>query len=312
MTAPSVRVTARPRSLTRIAPAWLLLAAALVVALAACGGAASSTPSTSPDPSPASPLPPTSEPTVGEIAHATGTTDVVFRFEEGGGIVPIDFFATYAPMFTIYGDGTVIFRDLFAALPSNADGLARLSPFLTVKLTEVELQAFLRYAIGDGGLSVARGHYDGPGADLPTSTFTLTAAGTTKVVSVFAIGMERPDSVDSPVLQGLARLGERIRAFSSEVQGEVAWVPDRWRGVLTPDSLNPPRAWPWPAIVPADFAQRQEPNAPGFPVRTMSLDEVSLLGLEDIDGGFSSLTLAGPDGKAYSFALRPLLPDDQY
>lgn len=312
MTAPSVGVTARPRSFAGLRPPSLLLAAALAVALVACGGTPSPAPSNAPGPSPAGSPSPGTEPTAGGIDHPTGAADLVFRFEEGGGFVAMGFFATDAPMFVVYGDGTVIFRDPFAAPPSNADGLARLSPFLTLKLTEDQLQAFLQYAIADGGLGVARAHYDGPGADLPTSTFTLTAAGTTKVVSVFALGMERPDSVDSPVLQGLARLGERIRAFSSEVSGEVVWVPDRWRGVLTPDAQAASQDWPWPAIAPADFAQRPEPGAPRFPVRTTSPDEVALLGLDDIDGGFSGLTLAGPDGKLYSFALRPLLPDEQY
>jgi len=40
--------------------------------------------------------------------------------------------------------------------------------------------------------------------------------------------------------------------------------------------------------------------------------EVDGLGLDDVQGGFSGLALSGPDGRAYAFALRPLLPDEAY
>jgi len=43
----------------------------------------------------------------------------------------------------------------------------------------------------------------------------------------------------------------------------------------------------------------------------MTADEVEALGIEPFTGGFQGLTLIGPDdGKAYSFSLRPLLPDE--
>ncbi|HSO30719.1 MAG TPA: hypothetical protein VLS28_12525 [Candidatus Sulfomarinibacteraceae bacterium] len=290
----------------------LLLVAVASIMLAACGTAASPGPTTTPAPSPGpsgSPVVPPSSP---PIEHATGRTDVVFRFEEGGGFVPVGFFATEAPIFTLYGDGTVIFKDGNAAPPPEADGIIRTPPYRTIILTEIQIQAFLRAAISDGGLGVARDFYESPGADLPTATFTITAGGTTKVVSVLALGMDRGDGPDTQVLQALAGLGDRIRDFGREVDGEQVWAPDRWRGVLTPDAFGPPRAWPWPDVSPVDFIQHSEPEAPRFPVRTMSPDEIALLGLDDIEGGFSSLSLSGPDGGTYLFALRPLFPDEPY
>jgi hypothetical protein len=76
--------------------------------------------------------------------------------------------------------------------------------------------------------------------------------------------------------------------------------------------MNPPRAWPWPAITPADFVQHPEQDAPQLPVRTMTPEEIGLLDLDDIGGGFSGLSLTGPDGKVYFFGLRPLLPDESF
>ena len=49
-----------------------------------------------------------------------------------------------------------------------------------------------------------------------------------------------------------------------------------------------------------------------MPVRTMTPAEVGALDLTGIEGGFSGLTLTGPDGKVYAFALRPLFPDEPF
>lgn len=293
-----------------------LLLAVVTIALAACGTAgsppASATPGLPTDAGSTPPTTPPGTPAIGSIEHETGAADVVFRFDEGGGFVPMGFFATEAPIFSLYGDGTVIFKDGNAPPPPDADGILRTSPYRTVKLTEDQLQAFLQTAISDGGLGVARANYGSVGADLPTATFTINAGRMTKSVSVMALGMDRGDGPDTLILQALAGLGERIRDFGREVEGEGVWVPDHWRGILTPDAFNPPRAWPWPEVVPADFVQHPEPGAPRFPVRTMSADEVAALELDDIDGGFSSLSMSGPDGKLYLFALRPLFPDESY
>jgi hypothetical protein len=308
MKTPSSRVSIAAGAGARRGALLALLVVASMTA-AACAAGATSAPSPSPSPSEE----PATLPPGALIDHPTAPTDVVFRFEEGGGFVPVGFFATEAPIFTLYGDGTVIFKDGNAAPPPpEPDGIIRTPPYRTIRLSEIEIQAFLRSAIEDGGLGVAKDWYESPGADLPTATFTITAGGITKSVSVMALGMDRGDAQEPPVLKALAGLGDRIRDFGREVDGETTWVPDRWRGILTPDSLNPPQAWPWPSVTPADFVEHPDPEAPRFPVRTMSPDEIAALKLESIDGGFSSLSLAGPNGRTYLFALRPLFPDEAF
>ncbi|MBA3877828.1 MAG: hypothetical protein C0498_13055 [Anaerolinea sp.] len=239
---------------------------------------------------------------------------MVFRFAEGGGFVPMGFFATEAPQFTLYGDGTVIFRDGdIAPPPPSNPNLIVLAPFQTARLDAADVQSFLRFALADSGLGVARAAYT-PGnvADAPTATFTINAGGLSKTVSVEALGFDNPQSPDAPILAAMAKLGDVVRDFGSSVEDETTWMPERWRGVLTPDALNPPTAWPWPDIAPTDFVQRPEPGAPQFPVRTMTPAEIDVLGLDGIEGGFSGLSLTGPDGRIYFFALRPLLPDETY
>ena len=288
---------------------------AVAVALAALLVAASCT-SSAPSITPGGSTTPTSGPTGdgATINHAQGPTDVVFRYEVGGGFVPIDFFATQAPQFTLYGDGTVIFRDNSLPIPAQQNpNIATLAPFQTARLGEPAMQSFLRFALADSGLGVARASYrPGNVADAPTTTFTINAGGLTKTVSVEALGFDLPNSPDAPILKALARLGEQVGSFGKAVDGETTWNPTRWRGILTESQGNGAIAWPWKDITPAEFVQRADPNAPRFPIRTMTPAEIQVLGLGGIDGGFSGLRLIGPDGKTYTFSLRPLFPDENF
>lgn len=256
-----------------------------------------------------------SEPTGGAsgsplIEHATGATDIVFRFEQGGGFVPLGFFATQAPQFTLYGDRTVLFRDA-TATPSLNDTVGALQPYVIATLTEGEVQAFLSFALTDSGLATAGPSYS-PGnvADAPTSIFTVHAGGVDKTVSVDALGFENPQSPDTAILASLATLGARIDSFATVIDGETLWLPDRWRGVLTPDAVDPTMAWPWSDLAPADFVQPTDPAAPQFPIHTLTPAHVAALGLTGIEGGFAALSMSGPDGRPYSLALRPILPDE--
>lgn len=282
-----------------------LLVAAL--ALAACGASGGS-----PTPPPVGTSGPTPAPTTdpASIEHATGALDVVFQLEQGGGFVPIGFFATQAPQFILYGDGTVIFRDFTAAPPVN-DKVGALTPYLIADLSEPEVQAFLRFALADSGLGIARASYN-PGnvADAPSSMFTVKAGGLDKVVSVEALGFENPQSPDSAILKALAALGERISNFATSVSGETPWAPAQWRGILTPNGFGPAVVWPWKDITPADFVQPADPNAPQFPIHTLSAADVEALGLTGIEGGFANLPITGPDGTLYTLALRPILPGE--
>lgn len=283
---------------------------ALILIVAACGGGAGWTS----DPPPPSASPMTAPPTEGTLLeHATGRTDVVFRFEEGGGFVPMGFFATQAPQFTLYGDGTVIFRNADAAPAPSAASVFPLAPYSIGWLSESQIQAFLQFALEDGGLDVAQGHYS-PGnvADAPTAFFTINAGGLAKSVSVEALGFDSSQSPDAQILGALAALGDRVRGFASVIEGETAWIPDRWRGILTEGEFQLPQPWPWTDVTPADFVQSVGPDAPQFPILTLTPAQVDALGLAGIEGGFVELQLAGPDGRTYALALRPILPDEAF
>jgi hypothetical protein len=251
--------------------------------------------------------PPTASPVADGIAHPTGAADVLLRLESGGGFVPVDFLATAAPSFTLYGDGTVVFRDPSATPPVGAGNVARLAPFQTVRLDEEGIQALLSDAIGRGGLGIATGPYIGQGADLPTTTFTITADGRTKEVSAMALSPEMHPQ-DVAIITALAGLAARLDGFASAVAGEMVYEPVAYRGTVMPteQAFGPVIDWPWPGIKPADFVAGDNEF---LKARRMSGADVAALGIPALEGGFQGLTLKS-DGKLYTFSLRPLLPDE--
>lgn len=227
--------------------------------------------------------------------------------ESGGGLVPMDFFATNAPSFTLYGDGTVVFRDPSIRPPDPVDNVNRVVPFQTIRLDEEGIQALLADAIGRGALGVAQGPYMGQGADLPTTTFTITADGRTKEVSVTPLSPDMHPQ-NAAIVAALAALAERLDGFAGSIAGEHAYVPTAFRGVLSPidQAIGPVIAWPWLDINPTDFTAGENTF---LLLRTMTPAEVAKLGITSIDGGLMGLTLQ-IDGKLFSLALRPLLPDE--
>jgi hypothetical protein len=294
----------------------VLVGLLLAVALAACSGSgASSTPAATSGPSgPASSGAPET-PDFGAIEHATGATDVLLRFEEGGGFVMPAFLATQAPIFTLYGDGTIIFRNPELEQPQPVGDVFPMNPFRTARLSEDQIQDLLAYALGEGGLGVARPEYGNDlVADASTAVFTVDAGGVKKTVSVYALGFDDAGVPDAPARAAFGRLKDRLTNIDKG--GTFAtdeYIPERYRGILLEGQPGVPGAipWPWPDIAPADFTANADPNAFQLPARVLTVDEVEALGIEPFTGGLQGVTLLGPDdGKAYSFSLRPLLPDE--
>lgn len=294
--------------------ATLLLSTALAVVVAACsaGGAG-------PSPSSGASTPPSAEPSVtpdaNTIEHPTGASDIILRYEEGGGFMMAGFAATMVPHFTLYGDGTVIVRDPMAAFPEPADGLSRMNPLRTAKLSEAQIQELLLLALGEGGLAVARPEYRyDMVADASTAIFTVRASGLTKNVSVYALGIEDPAMPDLAARQAFGMLANALTSI--EAGGAISatdYVPTAYRGILfeAPGIIDPNvRPWPWADIAPTDFAPAADPNGLQFPHRLMTVEEVEALGIDGYEGGLQNVVLATDDGVTYQFSLRPLLPDE--
>lgn len=302
-------------------PKFVLPSAALLVSLAlvACSSAAS--PTAAPSGGTGSSPPGSSEPTPGGpgVDHSTGATDVVLRMEEGGGFVPIEVNAAAAPLFTLYGDGRVIFQQLQTTFPeAGPDGITRNSPWRTAQLDAGQVEELLTYALTQGGLGTARDNYgDVTLIDAGNTIFTIDAGGLDKTVTITALGMEPTGGPDDAARASFQQLAERLRDFDEggTISTDV-YVPTAYRGVLIEREVDPavpgpsPLAWPWPDLTVADFPVGDGVSAPGFPHKTLTTDEVAALNLGDALGGASGLIVEAPNGKTYTVVLRPLLPEE--
>src|SRR3954466_13128232 len=300
------------------------LAPMVVLAIACTGVApgASAPPSAAP-PSASPSASPTASPTAsssaspgafGAIEHATGATDVLLRYDQGGGFVMPSFLASQAPIFTLYGDGTVVFRNPAKDSPPPLGNIFRQNGFRTAHLSEEQIQATLEMAIGQGELGIAKRDYaSAQVADASTALFTVNAGGLEKTVSVYALGIDTPNTADALPRSAFLKLADRLADFDEG--GSInsdPYVPSKYRGILMDGGPDPAaKAWPWKDLAVADFAVPAAGNATQFPVHVLTATQVAALGVEHPEGGFQGVTLAGPKGKFYSLSLRPLLPDEK-
>jgi len=296
-------------------PASLLLMPALAIVIAACGAAGGPSPASGTAGPSASPVEPAGSPAPDAIEHKTGATDIVLRYEEGGGFIMPAFTAAAVPHFTLYGDGTVIFRNPMLETPPAEGSVFKMNPLRTAKLSEEQIQDLLSFALIDGGLAAARPEYrNDMVADAGTAIFSIEAGGLKKTVSVYALGLEQEGMVDGPARAVFKKLADRLTDFDQG--GKIAtdvYEPEAYRGILfeAPGIEAPDvRDWPWPDITPADFKPDAEPQGVQFPHRKMTTAEIDLLEVTDYQGGFQNLVLSSANGMRYTFSLRPLLPGE--
>lgn len=329
-------------STRRVAAA--LVAATLLLASCASGTASLRTagstpgPSTPPESTPVLSRPSGGGPSLSPLAgieHATGPTDVLLRLEDASGESAFggSIFAP-GPIFTLYGDGTVIFQNDLATPPPARGSIVRARPFTIAHLDEGQVQSLLGFALREGGLDSIRQQPSGrPDAvygsqlgDEFTSAlrFTVRAGGLDRRVIVLArdpsLALGPTKDPDARARSAFVALADHLRDFGRG--GGIAtqaWAPDHYWGVLAgpgwPD-CDTAIAWPWPDITPADFVLPQAAAKPAWywpPFsaegrRVMSANEAARLGLEDVAGGVRTC-ITGPVGGAnYLFALWPLSP----
>jgi hypothetical protein len=260
--------------------------------------------------SPPTPLP------VARIGHASGATDVVLRLDSGPDLGASELTGEFfqpGPEFTLYGDGTVIFRGSRAKLPAADGPILRARPFTVARLDADEVQALLRFAIGVGGVEDACERYENRDTD-SFGSITITAR-TSAVDKHIEVAGPNP----------LEALIQRLRDFdpgsgvSTEVwEGERYWgslfevAPYLESGVLPDPDVAGTLPWPWPGIGPDDFVGRDEGGYIGIPRRVLSARDAAVLGLSHHGGLVQRVYLVDPDGETvYSFSLWPMSPDER-
>jgi hypothetical protein len=288
-------------------PATVLLVALATVACTSPGAIGSPGGSSSPTAAPASPSPQ-------GIAHPTGADEIVLRYDESGGFVPVEFLAAHVPYFTLYGDGTVVFvSNVPVEFRENQPAVGQ--SIRTAKLSEAQIQDLIEFALADGGLAIAREQYDNPMvADAPTAVFEINADGDSKTVSVMALGLDVEPGPDTAIKTALAKLGERLRDF--DAGGSLAsqpYAPAAYRGILLDatgvQGVNV-RAWPWPELALADFKLPADANVLQQRTRVLTPSEAEAVDVAGFEAGVQSGLYYRVDDMLYTFVLRPLLPDE--
>jgi hypothetical protein len=222
--------------------------------------------------------------------------------------------ASQTPIFTLYGDGTVVFRNQLTPPMPVIGSVTPMSPLRSARLSEEQIQALLEEALGQAGLGIARENYENPMiADAGTTTFTVDAGGVDKTVAIVALGNETPGVPDAIARTNFQRLAEHLADFDKggTVTTDV-YAPAGYRAILMDGTGQVGAvAWPWTTLKPADFSFPADPNAFQLGTKTITQADVDALGLGAVPGGFQGMVVSGPsDGKTYALALRPLLPDE--
>ena len=184
--------------------------------------------------------------------------------EEGGGFVPFGFMVTQSPQFTLYGDGTVIFKPVDNR--PNAFESAYL-PWQVAHLDEEGIQALLQYALTTGRLANAKESYDNPMiADAGITIFTLNAGGPEKVVNIYALfEMPDPDVPDQADRAGFSQLRTALVNFQDQAGiGDITTYEPTFYKVIMMQGFGEPVGdaldWPWDDLTPDDFPAGDEPG----------------------------------------------------
>jgi hypothetical protein len=251
--------------------------------------------------------------------------ELLFRVEQSGGFVPVEFIFTNLPAVSIYADGRVITTGpMIEIYPQPA-----LPNLRQTVLTEAGLQRVLD-EIGKTGLFTETTHYEGPEiTDLPDTVFTLNDAGRTVVVSAYALG------IDETTLPGRVDAGARaelldLLAFVSNLpnnppadeiaSADEAYPIERIKFLAREiDPANPP--WDDPALAQPEIAWPLDTSLTSITrpydgpfddleALCAALDGEDAAKLVTALEGANQLTPWESDGVQYLLSVRPLLPDE--
>jgi hypothetical protein len=235
------------------------------------------------------------------------STKVVLRMHVGGGFVPMSVAMLEMPTFTLYADGSAIFR------PSTGGTFDAPPALVRAELSDEQVAALLAFAGGPGGLADAAERYEDMFvSDAPTTVFTIDTPELSKSVSVYALGIEQPGgSPDAEILARLAELAATLGAFEQQVEaGNVEsaalYEPLSYLATLAPDfegNTAAPEPWPFDIAIPTLPADGSFAQIVLTPEQVAQVTTVP-------SGGVGDLLYIGPADERVQVSIRPLLPDE--
>jgi hypothetical protein len=240
--------------------------------------------------------------TLGTVDHPTEPDAVVLRMAVGGGFVPYEIaFLQANPTFTLYGNDVAIFQPTASPDAAFTDSWPA---YLCAQLTPEQVDELLSFALDDGGLADARDEYLNPNiVDVPTTTFTIDAAGVDKVVAVHALGFDMAPQEDFDARVRFGALANLLTSF--EAIGALPYEVPAYAALLTSGGAESSTvAWPWPELSVGDDFQGDDDARVG----TLTPEQLAAVTTVP-NGGQVLIPVIGPKGAYWNLSVRPFLPD---
>ena len=194
---------------------------------------------------------PDASPSASATAH---TGAVILQMDVCCGFVTQTVRQLSMPTFTLYADGTAIYR------PATGGTYDAPPPLRQARLTPAQLDELLAYAAGPGGLAAADEVYDDRFVtDQPTTTLSIVSPDLTKTVSVYALGFPPPTAgPNDQELAALTALAATLSDFDAQVaaghaQADGLYQPTHYLATVTlMSSADTSMVAPWP-VADADL-----------------------------------------------------------
>jgi len=246
---------------------------------------------------------------------ATAPDAIVLQMGSCCGFVPVSYSLLTMPTFTLYEDGTLIYRPPTTDV-AYSGSVIELPPLLEAQLSQAQVDELIAYALGPGGIADAKPVYDNMFvSDMPTTTFVVQDGDATKTVSVYALGVTNPEASDEDAeLAKLNDLAKKLSDFGPELEKmgvtSTEYQPAQYLATLYPDyegNTEPAAPWPFADVAPSDFVVDVHDFTS---VAVLTPEQVA--GVTEVPtGGIAGLLYTTPDGARTNLAIRPMLPSEQ-
>lgn len=257
-----------------------------------------------------------------EFEYPAGDDDLVLLIDEAREIQGMSISVLDLPWLAVYGDGRVITQGpIIAIYPPPA-----LPNLQEARLSSDGVQALLRAAYDAGLLDGDADYRRSTAPDATTTTFVVTAGGTTTRVSVYALDDEDlPDDTSPEELEARASLRmfwQQVVDYRSTVpegsvvQDERAFDVERLQLVVVP-ATNPlvppdpsisPDSSEWPLDTPAAEFGETMSDLPDARCGVVEGDDLELV-LTAMQSA-NLMTEWESDGRTFAVYPRPLLPHE--